>query len=151
MIDWSILTGGFDNSYGLLLFSELVANNSQWLPATPAAALPTGAVAHATKDAEGRLKVLLVAKDLEESAATATVTIAFEGTHKKTAQIVRLSAPGPKAKKDIKLAGQTFDGTTDGTPRGHRTVEAVTGKVQGGKTVFEVKLPPLSAAMLVVG
>ena len=74
VIDWSILTGGFDNSYGLRLFSELVANNSQWLPATPAAALPTGAVAHATKDAEGRLKVLLVAKDLEESAATATDT-----------------------------------------------------------------------------
>lgn len=146
--------------YGLLMFSDLVANYSQWAPSTlvATAGLPTNAVAHATIDAAGRIKVLLVAKDLAEIARATTVSISISQPRSSAdqtqtdAHVVRLSASSPSAKSGIKLAGQTFDGTTDGKPRGRRTVESVKGKAGGDKQmVYQVTLPPLSAAMLVVG
>lgn len=149
--------------YGLLLFSELVANYSQWVstssPVT-ASGLPINAVAHATVDTYGRVKVLLVAKDLAQTAHTASVAITITRSRLEInqhegeagrAHIVRLAAPNPTAKTGIKLAGQTFDGTVDGSPRGARVVEPVKSATgRGGKTVYEVKLPAHSAAMLVV-
>jgi hypothetical protein len=146
--------------YGLLMFSELVANHSQWATSTlvTTANLPTNAVAHATVDVTGRIKILLVAKDLAETARTTTVSVSIAQPRSSadqdptSAHIVRLSAPSPSAKSGIKLAGQTFDGTVDGKPRGQRTVESVEGKAGGDRKMvaYEVTLPPLSAAMLVV-
>ena len=139
----------------MLLFSELVANHSRWLHAAPTAGLPKGAVAHAARDDAGRLKVLLVAKDLDAS-GSATVSVTLDGlapsdTAAATpAHIVRLSAGSAAAKTGITLAGQTFDGTSDGSPSGRRAVEKVEGKVVDGKLTYAVQLPPLSAAMLVV-
>ena len=138
----------------MLLFSELVANHSRWLHAAPTAGLPKGAVAHAARDDAGWLKVLLVAKDLDAS-GSATVSVTLDGiapsdAAAKSAHIVRLSAGSAAAKTGITLAGQTFDGTSDGTPSGRRAVEKVEGKVVDGKLTYAVQLPPLSAAMLVV-
>ena len=107
---------------------------------------------HAARDDAGRLKVLLVAKDLDAS-GNATVSVTLDGiapsdAAAKSAHIVRLSAGGAAAKTGITLAGQTFDGS-DGTPSGRRAVEKVEGKVVDGKLTYAVQLPPLSAAMLV--
>ena len=60
------------------------------------------------------------------------------------------AAGSATAKTGITLAGQTFDGTSDGTPSGRRAVEKVEGKVVDGKLTYAVQLPPLSAAMLVL-
>ena len=139
--------------YGMLLFSELVANYSHWVPAH-ASNLPSSAVAHATRDHHGRVKVLLVMKDLNATAA-ATISVSVSGATgsrgtadaQAAAYVVRLVAPGASATSGITLAGQTFDGSTDGAPLGARQVEPLSANPGG---VYTVSMQPLSAAMLVV-
>ena len=68
--------------------------------------------------------------------------------------MLRLQAPsvGAKHGDGITYAGQTFDGSSDGKPRGERAPEAVpAASATSAAVCFDFSLPPLSAAMLVVG
>lgn len=79
------------------------------------------------------------------AAATAVATVAF------------LSAPkgaASKAGDGVTWAGQTFDGTQDGTPMGTRSTTAIHANAAPGpfgEACFDLSMPPLSAAMLSIG
>ena len=121
--------------------------------------------AHSTIDAEGRVKVLLVAKDLKQTAprAIAICLNASTAINSKYANqtmngtLARLLTPNGAATKvgdGMTWAGQTFDNTTDGTALGLRSVSIIASNPRnestGGQVCFDVSLPPLTAAMLTV-
>jgi hypothetical protein len=56
-----------------------------------------------------------------------------------------LNAPNYQSTSGVSFAGQTFDGSTDGTIQGTQTVESI--DVTDG--VFEIPMPITSAAIVV--
>ena len=127
-------------------------------------------ISHATIDAHGAVKVLIVTKDLHATGAT-PVTVCLEQQQQQqpqmsnagteaaaladTATVAFLSAPkgaSSKAGDGITWAGQTFDNTPDGTPQGTRSVTAIARNPPAagasGQVCFDVAMPALSAAML---
>jgi hypothetical protein len=125
--------------YGLLFFQQATANHSKLLPVT----LSTKAnlKAWATLDSNGVVRVALVNKD---QTATGVVNVALAGFG--TGAITRLSASNYQATKGITLAGQTFDGSTDGTIQGGAVSETVNSV--GG--IYSVAIPPTSAVLLTI-
>eukprot|EP00041_Stephanoeca_diplocostata_P032817 m.1063047 g.1063047 ORF g.1063047 m.1063047 type:complete len:173 (-) comp24215_c0_seq62:1166-1684(-) len=116
-------------------------------------------VAHATTStADGYTRVLLLAKQLHAVADTRTVKVCVTGKIAAAARVLSIatSTTGARgdasAKHGLNFAGQTFDGTTDGRPRGARVESPVTGHQtpDGTHTCYDVTLPSLSAAMLIV-
>lgn len=162
--------------YGLLMFSELVANNSHWAE-TDVDTKSDYFVAHAAVDANGLLRVLIADKDLthEGKAAESIKICPSHDLHHRLhgaphsrhhhrheagariatpitaaeARLVRLTAPSYKSKlgDGITYAGWSFDSSTDGNPTTPRKEESVSADSSG---CFTVSLPPLSAAMLLV-
>jgi hypothetical protein len=123
--------------YGLLMFQQAAPAGSQLLPVHVRAA--ANVKAWATRDASGTLRVLVLNKD---ESATGDVVVSADGTG--SANLVRLQAPALEAQTGVTLAGQTFDGSPDGTLQGTPTAERV--EPQSGAYTFNV--PALSAALL---
>ena len=134
--------------------------NAQDAPCSMDATFQRSPVAqHATMDAHGVVRVLLIARSIKEhmavgEARVATACIPRTTTATRTATLIRLEAPSLTAKhhEQILLAGQTWSGSVDGAPSGHRHEVAVSGALDasGDQECFHFTLPPLSAALLTV-
>lgn len=125
--------------YGLLLFAQAAQNNAQLLPVTLTSPTQANIKAWATIDANQTIRLLLLNKDQTTSGP---VSIALAGYGQAT--IGRLTAPSFSSTTGLTLAGQTFDGSADGTPQGTAYAEIV--QPSGG--VYTVALPAVSAALI---
>ena len=109
-------------------------------------------VAHAAQDAAGSLKVLVVQKSLAAVAAVdVRVCVANFAAAAAEARWEPLTAPAPAgagAKTGISFGGVTFDGSTDGLPRGVAKPQPVPRQSVGGKACYDLVVPPLSAGLL---
>ena len=116
---------------------------------------------HATRDAHGRVRVLVIARDTRASKTQATtVCVPARGPSApaREAELVRLIAPSLASTHDapIRLGGQTWRASLDGSPSGERQVERVPGVFRPGASpeaaseCFQFELAPLSAVMIVV-
>jgi hypothetical protein len=125
--------------YCMLMFAQTAQNGAQLLPVT----LTTTAniKAWATIDANHTIRLLLLNKDLT---ASGPITIALAGYGQAT--VTRLIAPSYTSITGVTLAGQTFDGSPDGTPQGIATSEAA--QPSGG--IFTITVPSVSAALVTI-
>jgi hypothetical protein len=123
--------------YGLLMFSEAAGNGARLIPV----ALTTSATlkAWATLNSAGQVNLLLINKDLT---ASGEVSINLPGYTAGAA--ATLSASSYQATTGVSLAGQTFDGSLDGTLQGQKLTE----NVAGGNGAFSVKVIPSSAVLI---
>jgi hypothetical protein len=125
--------------YGLLLFVQTVQNNAQLLPVTLTTPTQANIKAWATIDANQTIRLLLLNKDQN---ASGPVSIALSGYGQAT--ITRLTAPSFSSTTGVTLAGQTFDGSADGTPQGTAYSEIA----QPSSGVYTIALPAVSAALI---
>jgi len=125
--------------YGLLMFAQSVQNKAQLLPVS----LTTQAniKAWATIDGTQTIRLLLLNKD-ENASGAITVSLAGYGQ----ATVTRLMAPSYSSTTGVTLGGQTFDGSTDGTPQGTAYSE-IAQPVSG---VYTIAMPSVSAALLTI-
>jgi hypothetical protein len=125
----------------MLMFAQAVQNGAQLLPVT--LTTPTGAniKAWATIDSAQTIHLLLLNKD---ETASGPVTIALNGYGQ--AMVARLTAPALSSTTGVTLAGQTFDGSTDGKPQG----TAYSETVQPAGSTYTVALPAVSAALITI-
>lgn len=124
--------------YGLLFFQAATGSGAQILPVTISA--QANLKAWATLDATSTPRLTLINKD---EGMTGTVAVTFPGYSQATVQ--RLSAPAYTSTTGVTFAGQTFDGSTDGTIQGTQTVETI----YGSNGVFNLPMPVTSAALVV--
>ena len=124
--------------YGMLFFQAMTGNGSHLLPTnlTTSANLTTWG----TIDATGTPRLAIINKD---ESSTGTVDVSISGYTQ--AQVYRLSAPSYQSTTGVTFAGQTFDGSTDGSIQGTKAVESIA--VTDG--VFEIPMPITSAAIVV--
>lgn len=123
--------------YGMLVFAEATANNAQFLPVTE----DTGKIKlWPTVDKTGVVRVIVINK---ETASAGEITLKLAGSK---ASVKRLIAPSLGATEGITWAGQTFDGSKDGTPVGVAIEESIS--IKDG--TLNLKLTPASAALLTV-
>ena len=125
--------------YGLLLFAQTVRNNAQLLPVTLTTPTQSKIKAWATIDTNQTIRLLLLNKD---QTASGPVSIALAGYGQAT--ISRLAAPSFSSTTGVTLAGQTFDGSADGTAQGTAYAEII----QPSSGVYTVALPAVSAALV---
>lgn len=149
--------------YGLLAFSEFVANHSSWVgtssPSCNASACSNTAV-HANIDRHKSLKVLAISKELRRCAdcvvrfcVRLTGAAATHGgpLHEGTIAFMHPGHGVGLSKTGITWAGMTFDNTTDGKPIPTTELrKAVRGTRDGNDLLFELDVPQLSAALLTV-
>ena len=125
--------------YGLLMFAQSVQNKAQLLPVS----LTTQAniKAWATIDGTQAIRLLLLNKD---ESASGAITVSLSGYGQAT--VMRLMAPSYSSTTGVTLAGQTFDGSTDGIPQGAAYSEIV----QPVSGVYTIAIPSVSAALLTI-
>jgi hypothetical protein len=123
--------------YGWLFFEEATANNAQLLPLT--LNTPANLTAWATLGTSGP-RVAILNKDENLSG---TVAVTMPGYSQ--ANVLYLTAPSYTSVNGISFAGQTFDGSTDGTIQGTQAPVVVTG----ANGVFQVPMTPTSAALVI--
>jgi len=124
--------------YGLLLFQEATGNGAHLLPVT----LSTSAnfKAWATIDSSNTPRLVIINK---EKAASGTVSITMSGYTQ--VKVLRLDAPSYLSTTGVTLAGQTFDGSTDGTIQGTQSVETYSN----ANGIFKIAMPVTSAALVI--
>lgn len=164
--------------YGALVFSTLVANHSRWVASrlsfvqeqqsnqslapngsATGSMDPANVAQHAAVDSYGRLKVLLIGKEVRAgpklpfSVRVAGGANRYE--HKMGIAVERLLPNNDKGVMSkygdrITFAGQTWDGSSDGGPVGQRLVQLVDALVDpGGKDlVVNIQVGRASAALL---
>lgn len=158
--------GGGDASYSAVTFPNQPASNApdvrplfygMWAAtvATQSASVPLAVTlstsnaaikAHALRDAAGATRSVLVHKDLDAAASTASVAVCC-GAPGGSGSLVRLeTASGDVANlHNVTFMGLTFDGAADGLPIGTPVSEDVPVGADG---VLRFTLPPRSAAIL---
>jgi len=123
--------------YGMLVLSNVMGNGAHLL------SVSTAASAHvrvwATVDKAQKIHVVIVNSDEQRGG---TVRIAVPGWNHGTASL--LKAPAFNSTAGITFAGQTFDGSTDGTIQGAKQTQTV----QGSDGKFSVDVPVTSAVLL---
>jgi hypothetical protein len=124
--------------YGMRFFSLAVPAGAAPVTATVTPSTPN-LHAWASVGPDGKTRVAL----LSLSASTGG-TVALQVPSASGATLTRLHAPAVDAKSGLALGGQTWDGSTDGTPQGTAVTETVTF-VQG---IATVTLPALDAVVL---
>jgi hypothetical protein len=105
--------------------------------------------AHAARAKDGTWRVLLVHKDVSAGAVQTVVQVQLPHGATGGGTLARLQAAGDApahAKSGITFAGQTFDKSDDGLPRGARVTEALTASA--GELSFV--LAPATAALLTI-
>jgi alpha-N-acetylglucosaminidase len=175
--------------YGLFAFSEFVANYSTWLSTSYECAPPTTGVhesllshsdancsnvaVHANVDKYGRVKVLVVSKELQSHDCVTGPTVSickivfnvrlkgFGQSHASWGVIKLLSTKGNSplekslSKHGICWGELTFDDTSNGKPRlinasRSMSLQTARGSVSGNDLLFRLEVPQLSAALLTV-
>lgn len=124
--------------YGMRFFSLAVPAGATPVTATVAPSTPT-LHAWASVGPDGKTRLALLSLD---AATGGTVTL--QAPSASGATLTRLHAPAVDAKSGLTLGGQTWDGLTDGAPRGTATAEPVIFD-QGSATIA---LPPLDAVVV---
>lgn len=124
--------------YGMLLFQNATQNGARLLPAS--IDTPANLKAWATVDASGNRRLVLINKDEIQNG---TVSVSMPGYRQAT--VLRLIAPSYQSTSGVKLAGQTFDGSTDGSIQGAQVLETI----EGNNGAFELPMPVTSAALVV--
>jgi len=124
--------------YGLLFFQASVGNHPRMLPVS----LTTRAnlTAWATDDSSETPRLVLLNKD---ESTTGNVGVSIRGYDH--AEVYRLSAPSYQSTTGVTFAGQTFDGSADGTIQGTQAVESVDAE----SGVFQIPMPVTSASLVV--
>jgi len=128
--------------YGMLLFAQATANNSQLLPVSSQTASNANVKVWATIDNQNVVRVVAINKDLNAS-GNAEIKLS---SPRSAGSLVRLTASSASATTGVTLGGQTFDGTTDGRPIGKSTSTNVEPK----NGIYTFSLPPASAALLTI-
>ncbi len=123
--------------YGMRLFSIAAPAGAMMVPATVTPPIET-LHAWATTGPDGQTRVALLNLDRSRGG---TVTLQVTAG---AASAIRLHAPAADAPAGITLGGQTWDGSTDGSPQGTAIVE--TPQVSQGTTT--IALPPLDAVVV---
>jgi hypothetical protein len=124
--------------YGLLFFSQAAGNNARLLPVSTTTNY--NVKVWATADAAGNTHVVISNKELSQSGNVQFTLDGFSG-----GTVTRLSATGGYlATSGVTLGGQTFDGSTDGTPVGSQTTQFLTPS----GNLWTVSVPPTSAVLI---
>ncbi len=125
--------------YGMLLFAQAVQKKAELLPVQ----LTTNAniKVWATIDSSQTIRLLLLNKD---ESATGIASISLPGYDE--ALVTRLRAPAYSSTTGVVLGGQSFDGSTDGTPQGVAYSEVV----QPSAGSYTVALPSVSGALVTI-
>ena len=120
--------------YGMLFFQAATGREARLLPVT----ISTSAnlKAWALRDTTGKIRLVLINKSATSSG---TVQVPLPGF--RTASIFRLTAPDLASKHGVTFAGQTLDGSSDGTLRGTKQVETV----KAADAAFAIVVPAGSA------
>jgi hypothetical protein len=123
--------------YGLVFFQQATANGAKLVPIT----LSTQAnlKAWATLDRKGILRIVLINKD-EAAEGVVKIKLSDFGS----GVVTRLNAASYTSTTGIKIGGQSFDGSQDGTLQGTASGEAITPS----GNVYSVALPKTSAALI---
>jgi hypothetical protein len=124
--------------YGLLVFSQMAGNNAQLLPVSTSTTANVSI--WATVDSNSAAHVVVLNKDEQ---ATGDVQITLPGYT--TGTVRYLTAANYSATNGVTFAGQTFDGTPDGTIQGQYapvTINATNG-------VFTLPDMPITSAALI--
>jgi len=124
--------------YGLLMFQEAIGSGAQILPVNVVS--PANLTAWATVPNGGTPRLVILNKD---EAQTGNVQVAMPGYGHAT--VLRLTAPSYTSLNGVVFAGQTFDGSTDGTIQGTQTTQTISGN----SGVFSLPMPITSAALLI--
>lgn len=125
--------------YGLLVFQAATGNGARLLPLEMHK--DSRVSAWATVDSAGVIRVVLLDKSLHRSGVAHITLAGF--AH---ATIYRLTAPNYRSTAGIAFAGQTFDGSEDGTIQGQQVTETVDATKAGA---FDIPMDPVSAALIV--
>jgi len=125
--------------YGLLAFQQATQNGSKLLPVTVTTSKNISV--WATIDASNTVRVLVINKD---QSASGDVAITLNGFGDGT--LSKLVAPSVSSKTGVTWAGQTFDGSTDGTIQGTVSTTAV---VPAGN-VYTFSVATTSAVLLTI-
>jgi hypothetical protein len=124
--------------YGLLVFSEMAGHHAKVLPVT--AGTDANVVVRATLDDASSAHVIVINKDEH---ATGDVQIALPGYS--TGTVRYLTAPSYSATSGVTWAGQTFDGSEDGTIQG----TFVSTTITASNGVFTLHDMPITCAALI--
>jgi len=121
--------------YGMLLFHQ--AAHGRVVPAT--CRTTANFTAHAVLGDDGRLRVVLINKDLTQPAEVSVAP----GSPCAKAAVLRLTAPAVVSKDGVTLAGNAVRADGTWSPQPGAPVACVNGKI-------ELSLPPASAAWLTI-
>jgi hypothetical protein len=125
--------------YGTLVFQQATQNGAKLLPVTLTTS--SNISVWATVDSSNTVRVLVINKD---QSASGDVSITLTGFGNGT--LSKLVAPSVSSKTGVTWAGQTFDGSSDGTIQG--TESSTT--VMPNSNVYTFSIAPTSAALLTV-
>jgi hypothetical protein len=129
--------------YGLLVFQKTVGSHAQLLPV----GLKTNAdlKAWAVMDLTSSMRLIVINKEKTEGGI---VRVKAQGYRHAT--IERLEAPSYTSTDHITFGGQTFDGSTDGSIKGHHISENIISEnIQGTDGSFQFQVPASSAALVI--
>jgi len=125
--------------YGTLVFQQATQNKSKLLPVTLSTS--SNISVWATVDASNTARVLVINKD---ESASGNINITLSGFGNGT--LSRLAAPSVSSKTGVTWAGQTFDGSPDGTIQGTESSTTVVPNLN----MYTFSISPTSAALLTV-
>jgi hypothetical protein len=125
--------------YGVLVFQQATQDGAKLLPVTLTTS--SNISVWATIDASNTVRVLVINKD---QSASGNVSVTLTGFGNGT--LSKLVAPSVSSKTGVTWAGQTFDGSTDGTIQG----TASTTTVVPVANVYTFSITPTSAALLTI-
>ena len=121
--------------YGMLLFHQ--AARGRVVPVD--CQTPANVTAHAVLGEDGKLRVVVINKDLKQRVIASVET----GSPCTKAEVIHLTAPSVTAKEGVTLAGSVVAGNGTWKPQSGKHVTCVNGRC-------ELSLPPASAALLVI-
>jgi hypothetical protein len=130
--------------YGVLFLSEAIQNGARPLPVTITQSAGNVEV-WATIDASNTVRVVALEKDTDGPGNTKTIELNI-GSYAKPGTLTTMTASGLSATSGITIAGQTFDGTTNGSLAG----TAVSSQVTPVSGIYTITVADGTATMLTV-
>jgi hypothetical protein len=131
--------------YGLLFFAQAIQNGAQPVPVTITKS--TGNVKiWATIDSSNVVRVVVLEKDTDGISNSRTVALTLGPSYTAAGTLTTMTASTVSATSGITIAGQTFDGTTNGLIRNSATSSSVTPV--GG--VYTITVQDGTAALLTI-
>ena len=135
--------------YGIKLFGLATANHARIINMTGMESTNRHIHAYAAlASGTNELTVTVVHKDLNAT-GRAYIEFSLPLSHSTNATLIRLVAPTIESEYNVTLAGQTYDGSVDGSPIGAWKEESVsTVGPTNGTVSFGFYVDPLSAVMV---